>query len=121
MVFGILLPTDFLYQRFLNQIQYFLTGGQTYDAKVAVEPLKKVDISGSHILADKAYGAASIREYISEHGVEYTIPPRRNIKEPWEYDRERYKRRHVIDVSSMGKDFLKKVLPQTPSQKLSSK
>ena len=74
-------------------MDFLLTGGQTYDAKVAVELLKKVDISGSHILADKAYGAASIREYISEHGGEYTIPPRRNIKEPWEYDRERYKHR----------------------------
>ena len=78
-------------------MDFILTGGQTYDAKVAVELLKKVDISGSHILADKAYGAASIREYITEHGGEYTIPPRRNIKEPWEYDRERYKHRHVIE------------------------
>ena len=78
-------------------MDFILTGGQTYDAKVAVELLKKVDITGSHILADKAYGAASIREYITEHGGEYTIPPRKNIKEPWEYDRERYKHRHVIE------------------------
>jgi len=40
-------------------VDFILTGGQTYDAKVAVELLKKVDISGSHILADKAYGAVS--------------------------------------------------------------
>ena len=33
----------------------------------------------------------------SPNGVEYTIPPRKNLKEPWEYDRERYKHRYVIE------------------------
>lgn len=78
-------------------IDFFLTGGQTYDSKAAVRLLSGVDISGSHILADKAYGAASIRKYITEQGGEYTIPPRRNLREPWEYDRERYKHRNVIE------------------------
>ena len=78
-------------------VDFVLTGGQTYDSKVAVILLSGVDISGSHILADKAYGSASIRKYITEQGGEYTIPPRRNIKEPWYYDRERYKHRHVIE------------------------
>lgn len=65
-------------------------------AKLLSNCLSGVDISGSHILADKAYGAASIRKYITEQGGEYTIPPRKNLKEPWEYDRERYKHRHIV-------------------------
>ena len=78
-------------------MNFILSGGQTYDSKAAIELLSGVDITGSHILADKAYGAASIRKYITEQGGEYTIPPRRDIKEPWYYDRDRYKHRHVIE------------------------
>ena len=49
-------------------VDFILTGGQTYDSKMAVKLLSGVNISGSHILADKAYGAASIRTYITERG-----------------------------------------------------
>ena len=36
---------------------------------------KKIDIAGSNILGDKAYGADAIREYIDLQGAAYTIPP----------------------------------------------
>ncbi|WP_370866870.1 transposase, partial [Flavonifractor sp. DFI.6.63] len=40
----------------------------------AVELLEKVRIRGSAVLADRAYGARAIREYISAHGASYVIP-----------------------------------------------
>ena len=41
-----------------------LSGGETSDSDVAVDLLSYIDISGSNILADKAYGTAEIRKYI---------------------------------------------------------
>ena len=42
----------------------------------AVEMLERVKISGSNVLADRAYGAKTIRTYISEQGARYVIPHR---------------------------------------------
>lgn len=56
-----------------------------------------MDIEGSNILGDKAYGAKAIREYIIEQNADYTIPPKSNAKEPWEYDYWLYKERHLVE------------------------
>jgi len=37
-----------------------------------------IPIEGSNILGDKDYGTKAIRQYIDEHTVEYTIPPKNN-------------------------------------------
>ena len=37
-----------------------------HDSKVAIELLSGVNITGSNILGDKAYGTAAIRNYITE-------------------------------------------------------
>ena len=37
--------------------------------------LKKVEISGSNVLADRAYGAKAIRTYILEQGASSVITP----------------------------------------------
>ena len=42
-----------------------LTGGQVHDSKAAVDVLSEIDISGSNILGDKAYGTEKIRTYIT--------------------------------------------------------
>ena len=67
------------------------------DASVAVDLLSGVNISGSNILGDKAYGAKSIRAYIAEQGASYTIPPKSNVVEPWFCDFHTYKERHLIE------------------------
>lgn len=43
-----------------------LTGGQVHDASAAIDLLVELEIAGSNILADKAYGSQTIREYITE-------------------------------------------------------
>lgn len=64
---------------------------------MAVDLLSEISISGSNILGDKAYGARTVREYISEQGGTYTIPPRKNLHEPWEYDHQIYKNRNIVE------------------------
>ena len=43
-----------------NPVHFLLTGGNIFDASVAVDLLSEVKISGSNILGDKAYGTKSI-------------------------------------------------------------
>lgn len=46
-----------------NPVEFLLSAGNDHDSVHAVELLKKVSISGSAVLADRAYGARAIREY----------------------------------------------------------
>lgn len=78
-------------------VEFLLSPGNDADSIHAVELLKKVDIEESNILGDKAYGAKSIREYIIEQNVDYTIPPKSNAKEPWECDYWLYKECHLVE------------------------
>ncbi len=80
-----------------NPVEFLLSAGNDNDCVHAVELLEKVDLSGSNVLADRAYGARSIREYISEHGAHYVIPPQSNVSDPWPVDWYLYKERHLIE------------------------
>ena len=59
--------------------------------------LSQLNICNSNILADRAYGAKDIRNYIDSQGAKYTIPPKVNTKEPWDYDCWLYKERHLVE------------------------
>ena len=80
-----------------NPVAFMLSAGNDHDSVYAVALLEKVDISGSNILADRAYVAKTIRVYISEQGASYVIPPQSNISEPWPVDWWLYKERHLIE------------------------
>jgi len=82
---------------FGNPVHFILTSGEEHDSKQATPLLSELKIADSNILADKAYGTVDIRNYISEHGASYVIPPKTNAKEPWEYDTWLYKVRHLIE------------------------
>jgi len=56
-----------------------------------------LDIDGSNIIGDKAYGSSEIRHWINEQGAKYTIPPRENATEPWAVDWYLYKERHFVE------------------------
>ena len=51
----------------------------------------------SNVLADRAYGAKTIRAYISEQGASYVIPPQSNVSDPWPVDWCLYKERHLVE------------------------
>ena len=74
-----------------------LSGGQIHDSKIAISLLETVNIHGSRIIADRAYGSEEIREYIIQHNAAYVIPPKRNTKEPWYVDWHLYKERHLVE------------------------
>ena len=57
-----------------NPIVFLLSPGNDHDSKHAIPLLSQINIDGSNILGDKAYGAKAIRDYIDSHIAVYTIP-----------------------------------------------
>ena len=80
-----------------NPGEFPLPAGNDHESVHALGLLEKVQICGSNVLADRAYGARTIREYISEHGASYVIPPQSNVSEPWPVDWYLYKERHLVE------------------------
>ena len=55
-------------------------------------------ITAPVLIADRGYDADKrVREVLTQAGKEAVIPPRKNRKEPVEYDKEMYKKRHKIE------------------------
>ena len=73
------------------------TGGNSHDSTIAIGLLSMVDIKGSIVMGDKAYGAQYVREYIKSRGATYAIPPRDNNPNPWKCDWWQYKERHLVE------------------------
>ena len=50
-----------------------------------------------YMLMDKAYEGDETRVKAVEQGFMPVVPPKSNRKEPWEYDKELYKRRNEVE------------------------
>ena len=46
---------------------------------------------------DRAYEDDKTRVLAEEHGFNVVVPPKRNRKVPWDYDRELYKKRNQVE------------------------
>ena len=84
-----------------NPLQLILTPGQAGDSPQAAALLAETTAEG--VIADRAYDTNAIRQQIAEMGADAIIPPHPNRKEPAEYDRHRYKERHLVEC------FIKKI------------
>ena len=80
-----------------NPLAFMLSSGNDHDSVYAVPLLKQVNIAGSNVLGDKAYGAQAIRDYILSQDATYTIPPKSDVKDPWPVDWYTYKERHLVE------------------------
>lgn len=94
-----------------NPVEFLLSAGNDHDSAHAVELLKKINVTGSNVLGDKAYGALSIRDYISENGASYTIPPQSNISDSWSIDWWLYKERHLVECFFIKSNGFAELLP----------
>ena len=73
-----------------------LTEGQMSDhkgARLMFHALPKART----LIADKGYDSDDFREALKARGTEPCIPPRRNRKEPLDYDKALYRKRHKIE------------------------
>lgn len=58
-----------------NPVEPLLSAGNDHYSIHAIELLKRIEISGSSVLADWAYSPEKIYSCISEYGASYAIPP----------------------------------------------
>ena len=80
-------------------VRFSITGGQRAHVSQALPLLTGIE-TGAVIAdkgADKEYESNRVLALIRDRGAEVVIPPKSNRKEPWEYDREMYRQRNLIE------------------------
>jgi transposase len=82
-----------------SAVVFSLSGGNAHDAPQGELLLDKLERSDEqiYILMDRAYESDKMRSKAVERGFIPVVPPKKNRKEPWEYDTERYKQRNEIE------------------------
>ena len=79
-----------------NPTGLFLTSGQAHDLKGFDHLSHK--LCASYLLADRAYDAKSrVMEKLKQKNVEPVIPPKQNRKIQRYYDKNIYKKRHLVE------------------------
>jgi transposase len=80
-------------------ITFALSPGQAGDAPHGRALLKSLGPLNRplHLLMDKAYEGDETRQLALDLGFIPVVPPKSNRLEPWEYDREMYKRRNEVE------------------------
>ena len=82
-----------------SAVSFALSGGEAHDSPEGTALLDKIIRvpEQKYILMDKAYEGESMRKKAMEKGYSPAVPPKSNRKDPWEYDKERYKQRSEIE------------------------
>ena len=73
-----------------------LTPGNVHDCKLAQRCIEAMPPS-AELVADKGYDSQTLREWLKARGTQPVIPPRKNRKIQYEYDKVIYKQRNVIE------------------------
>jgi transposase len=80
-------------------VEIHLSGGECHDAPEGRKSIEAVGrkFPGVPILMDRAYEGDETRALAKTYGPEPVVPPKKNRKDPWDYDREIYKRRNIVE------------------------
>ena len=73
-----------------------LTPGNTGDLDGARDLLAITGAPGQ-LIADRAYDARALRDWLAERGCNVVIPPQANRKHPHSYDPVAYRQRNVVE------------------------
>jgi transposase len=73
-----------------------LTAGQVSDFVPAKECLQAAPPAAA-VIADRGYDSDELREFIKKRGATAVIPPKKNRKVQYRYDKVLYKTRHRIE------------------------
>lgn len=74
-----------------------ITKGQRADIKMAEPCLAGLLSTAAHVIADRGYDSDALRKILHDNGVEAVIPPRKNRKVQYAYNKELYKLRNVVE------------------------
>jgi transposase len=80
-------------------ITFSLSPGEAHDAVEGRKLLKTLSLPQQtvHVLMDRAYEGNETRQLVLDLGFIPVVPPKSNRIEPWEYDKEMYKRRNEVE------------------------
>ncbi|AFU46044.1 IS4 family transposase [Acidovorax sp. KKS102] len=80
-------------------VTFCLSPGQAHDAPEGRRLLSSLGPTSRpvHLLMDRAYEGNETRQLALDLGFIPVVPPMRTRIEPWEYDREMYKRRNEVE------------------------
>ncbi len=80
-------------------VTFSLSPGQAHDAPEGRRLLERLgpQLGSPRLLMDRAYEGDESRQLALDLGFVPVVPPRRSRIDPWEYDREMYKRRNEIE------------------------
>ncbi|MHB0820418.1 IS5 family transposase [Stutzerimonas stutzeri] len=80
-------------------IGFSLSPGQAHDAPAGRELLRRIGKQEQplHLLMDRAYEGNETRQLALELGYIAVVPPLNTRLDPWQYDRELYKRRNEVE------------------------
>ena len=73
-----------------------LTPGNVHDCKVAKACIEALP-PPTELVGDKGYDSKDFREWLAERGTTAVIPPRKNRKVQYDYDKSIYKQRNIIE------------------------
>ena len=76
-------------------VRVLITDGNTADCTQAAHLIAGIDAGA--LLADKAYDSDAIISMAVDADMEPVIPPRKNRKQPRDYDEYLYRMRHLIE------------------------
>jgi transposase len=77
-------------------VAFVLTPGNIADITMAI-PLMKAVAAPRRLIADKAYDADSLRQWLRKARVKAVIPSTASRKTPYPLDKKAYRRRNVIE------------------------
>jgi putative transposase len=77
-------------------LAFVVTAGNTHDLVGAAELLRRVP-TPRRLIADRAYDANKLRQWLAERGCRPVIPPNPTRKHPAAYDNIAYKARNLIE------------------------
>ena len=82
-----------------SAIAFSLSGGQAHDAPQGEMLLDGIErlCEQVYMVMDRAYEGDKTRAKVIEKGFIPVVPPKKNRKHPWIYDKERYKERNEIE------------------------
>ena len=85
-------------------VTFSLSPGQAHDAPEGRKLLHSLgrQRASPALVMDRAYEGDETRQLALDLGFTPVVPPLKTRREPWEYDRELYKRRNEMSVCSGG-------------------
>ena len=78
-------------------VNFSLSAGQAGDAPEGRKLLAATPLEARNVAMDKAYEGDETRELVVALGASPVVPPKGNRKEPWDYDKEIYRRRNEVE------------------------